>query len=357
MIHSPTGSTPFSVKDILNLEQTHMGCSPKEDSKTFAEIRECNGISYFGVNPSYSMNGINREAINSALSKSDPFHGSYISGSINLAEEVSSTESPVLDSSTSERNKADADWAQFHHMATPAAAPVTKYAASDEQAECSSSDVCKSSSIQAAASTLLDFSHHLHNQTYPEKFPHQQGGPPYNEFSDLYNLDYCRLNRIAYNESFSSTLPHQEAQSLSYTVSSCSKPKFPRPSANDPTMMTLQPARSSNLDKDLVEFNVSASEQAEPVPHNVPKSSSPFQNHLSLNEEPRPYPINCYVNLSSPSSNKQSSLSEQLSETTSPSQSSAVSNFHRQHSSQDSPQPPVERDTNCEELIAQITGE
>lgn len=320
MLQGPPGSTPFSVKDILNLEQSQLNCPPKENSGCFSDARQCHDLNYLVTKPPCTSSEQGRSTFNF-----DPNPVSYISGSINLTEQISSTESYPVDSRRGDTNKPDQVCPQYHNMAASTLFNNSKFTITDEVKE-ESNRATVPTPTQAAASTLLDFSQHLHNQT-PDK-SWKQPGLYADYFPDLYNLDYSQYNKI--HEA--SLVDDSRQLSQPFNESTVNRHGINSPGFRHPVVTTLQTTNSMILGEDFEGFVTST----DGTQLNAPSSSASFQNQSDL-ECFNKYSVNVFDN--KPTSNsKQIDSEKQSNDSSSSSYTPNTSSHHNAFDNQASPQ-------------------
>ena len=252
MIPSPLGSTPFSVKDILNLEHHQIACSTEKDNSRieFSDIARPNYFGrMFGHPPSGSV-ALSHLSLNEgaphAHYKSNKYGGVYASNMI----EQTSPGNDIMNLGQASNNKPDQSWMSFDNMADT---DSTSKSPHDETTETSGHkiDLHETSSIQAAASTLIDFSQHLHNQTFTNSEKQASHASVLTGFyspSDCYESGYnnTRMKEVQYEETEAYNISHEVPEI--YDKLSESEILCVSPASEEKRITTLQPTMQTTCD-------------------------------------------------------------------------------------------------------------
>ena len=294
MIPSPIGSTPFSVKDILNLEHHQIACSNEKDNlRVAADLVDYSRANYFGRIFNQSATGplIKQELHKHSLPHSDYRNDMYEEVQANLIG-TSAAEAHTSNLGHTVNVKSDQSWMSFDNMAeTDHSSALTKEAMEERSSH--ESVLQDATSLQAAASTLLDFSQNLHNQTYSNNV--KQAGQttiysgyysPTNCFDHEYNP---RMKDVNYDEPQSYSISPNMSQ-ISYD-----KIKSEYTSSDEKTITTLRSTTHLDCDSKVKRFNSTSSGFCD----DAVKSESTYTSSLTpLKDAPSEFGLNSIHHLS-----------------------------------------------------------
>jgi len=297
MIPSPLGSTPFSVKDILNLEHQQITNPIEKDCpRIAADFGDINRTNCFGRLFSHPTSG-HLTALPQELNKdSISNHRSNMYDAIHARMAQSSARINSANSGQPSNNKPDQTWMFFDNMADVIS--TSKSSPKETGKSTHNADLHETSSIQAAASTLIDFSQHLHNQTYNNSSSNQKQTNDIPVYSTYYSPTECyesnyvsRLKEVHYEEAESYNISHDRSQISCDKISDSEVNCCVSPDSDKKTITTLQPTTHTSCTNNRF--------HSPSHPDGFVKLESPYQNSLaSLEEGASEFTVNCFSHIS-----------------------------------------------------------
>ena len=354
MIPSPVGSTPFSVKDILNLEQNHIGSlGEKNESRNMFEL--CGSNNANGKIFSCADAGLGQ--LTGKISNSENHYENVFSENL---QSISSQSSADLNSENCD--KSDQAWITFDNMAASTSSrqhgqhATSNVIAEDDQIP---KETIEHSSLQAAASTLINFSQHLHSQSYNsiQKPPIQIEDGMYGDYylsADSYadiNNHRARKEESFHDERQINDSANQAPQHPYDDLLSKTTPEYNSHRSNDNTLVNLQP---SNQTEESCTFGITSSQPSAMFPKGVAKTTSAYHNNFAtFDEKQSDYTENQF---DAPPTIPDCAAEELVDFASSSSRSPLDSELNHHSDIRTSPIHPGEQELHHEDLTAHVTG-